>query len=51
MKSIFSYVPKEYMELKNSNNSALFLLFLLISSENEKAHAIAKRVVKYILKQ
>lgn len=51
MSAIFSYVSPEYIELKNKNNSPLFLLFLLISSDNIKAKALVKRVERYILKK
>jgi len=50
MKSIFPYVSEGYMELKNGKNSVLFLLFLLISSDSQKVHALVKKVEKYILK-
>jgi hypothetical protein len=50
MKEIFPYVSPKYMELKNENNSTLFLLFLLISSKNPKVHNLIQKVERYILK-
>ena len=50
MKEAFPYVSEDYLILKNSRNSALFLLFLLISNDNPKAIKLVKGVEKYILK-
>lgn len=50
MMNIFPYVSPRYLELKNSQNSVMFMLFLLISSDNPKAHALVKKVENYILK-
>lgn len=51
MKTVFPYVSPNYLELKNSRNSTMFLLFLLISSDNPKVHALIKKVENYIIKQ
>ena len=50
MKEVFPYVSENYLVLKNSRNSPLFLLFLLISNDNPKAIGLVKKVEKYILK-
>lgn len=50
MKEVFPYVSENYLILKNSRNSPLFLLFLLISNDNPKAIGLVKKVEKYILK-
>ncbi len=50
MKEIFPYVSENYLVLKNSRNSPLFLLLLLISNDNPKTWALVKRVERYILK-
>ena len=49
MKTIFPYVSDKYIKLKNSKNSPLFLLFLLVSNTN--AIGLVKKVENYILKQ
>lgn len=49
MKEVFPYVSENYLVLKNSKNSPLFLLFLLISNPNPKAIGLVKKVEKYIL--
>lgn len=50
MGEVFPYVSENYLVLKNSRNSPLFLLFLLISNDNPKAIGLVKKVEKYILK-
>lgn len=47
----FPYVSEKYLDLKNSKNSTMFLLFLLISSDNPKAHKLIKKVEGYIFKK
>lgn len=49
MKEVFPYVSEKYFVLKNSRNSPLFLLFLLISNDSPKAIGLVKKVEKYIL--
>lgn len=51
MKCLFPYVSENYMVLKNSKKSPLFLLFLLISNDSPKTIALIKKVEKYILKE
>lgn len=49
MMELFPYVCPNYLELKNSNNSTMFLLFLLISSDKPIVHKLVKKVENYIL--
>lgn len=51
MKSIFPYVSEDYLCLKNTKNSTLFLLFLLISNDSPNTIGLVKKVEKYILKK
>lgn len=50
MLNIFPYVSPNYLELKNSQNSVMFILFLLISSDDPRVHALVKKVENYILR-
>lgn len=49
MKEVFPYVSEKYLVLKNSKNSTLFLLFLLISNPDPKAIGLVKKVEIYLL--
>lgn len=51
LSTVFPYVSKNYLVLKNKKNSPLFLLFLMISNESNSAIRLVKKVENYILKE
>ena len=51
LSTVFPYVSKNYLVLKNKKNSPLFLLFLMISNNSNSAIRLVKKVENYILKE
>lgn len=49
--SIFAWVCKDVVVLKNSNNSPMFLLVYAISNHSDGAKSLANRIAKSILKK
>jgi len=49
--SIFAWVCKDIVVLKNSNNSPMFLLVYAISNKSDAAKSLADRISKSILKK